>query len=109
MKIFIAEERNGQRQPEHGIERDLIRIGREKASCQIIFDHPAWAMVSRSHAELRAEGGRYVLEDLKSSHGTYLDGQRITRPTEVRAGSLMQFGTGGPALRVIRIEQTPAP
>ena len=108
MKIFIAEERGGQLQPEHGIERAVIRIGRDKAECQMIFDHPAWSMVSRRHAELRSENGRCVLEDLGSSHGTYVDGRRITQPTEVRAGSLMQFGTGGPAIRLVRIEQSPA-
>ncbi|HYY94119.1 MAG TPA: FHA domain-containing protein, partial [Pyrinomonadaceae bacterium] len=84
MKIFIAEERGGQLQPEHGIERAVIRIGRDKAECQMIFDHPAWSMVSRRHAELRSENGRCVLEDLGSSHGTYVDGRRITQPTEVR-------------------------
>src|ERR1043165_9241665 len=108
MKIFIAEERGGQLQPEHGIERAVIRIGRDKAECQMIFDHPAWSMVSRRHAELRSENGRCVLEDLGSSHGTYVDGPPITQPTEVRAGSLMQFGTGGPATRLVRIEQSPA-
>ncbi len=108
MKIFIAEERGGQLQPEHGIERAVIRIGRDKAECQMIFDHPAWSMVSRRHAELRSENGRCVLEDLGSSHGTYVDGRRITQPTEVRAGSLMQFGTNGPAIRLVRIEQPPA-
>ncbi|MDQ5836209.1 MAG: FHA domain-containing protein, partial [Acidobacteriota bacterium] len=108
MKIFIAEERGGQLQPEHGIERAVIRIGRDKAECQMIFDHPAWSMVSRRHAELRSENGRCVLEDLGSSHGTYVDGRRITQPTEVRAGSLMQFGTGGPAIRLVRVEQSPA-
>ncbi|HEX3560502.1 MAG TPA: FHA domain-containing protein [Pyrinomonadaceae bacterium] len=109
MKIFIAEERNGQLQSEHGIERAVIKVGRDKAECQIIFDHPAWSMVSRRHAELRLENGRCMLEDLGSSHGTYVEGRRITQPTEVRAGSRMQFGTSGPILLLVRIEQSSAP
>ena len=32
-------------------------------------------MVSRKHAELRWEGGRWYLYDLNSSYGTYYNGQ----------------------------------
>ena len=35
--------------------------------------------VSRRHAEVRAEDGEYVLYDLQSSNGTYVNEERITR------------------------------
>jgi ABC transport system ATP-binding/permease protein len=104
MKIFLAEERGGQEQSAHGFDRPLIRIGRDKKECQVIFDDTKWPMVSRKHAELRLENSRYLLVDLQSSQGTYLDGQRITQPTEVRPGARLQFGANGPIVRIARIE-----
>jgi pSer/pThr/pTyr-binding forkhead associated (FHA) protein len=80
MKIFLAEERDGQQLGEAGIERSLIRIGRDRTECQIILDDTKWPTVSRKHAELREENGRYLLVDLQSSTGTYLDGVRISQP-----------------------------
>src|SRR3979409_2505669 len=35
--------------------------------------------VSRSHARILIESGRYVLEDTDSRHGTFVNGQRVTR------------------------------
>src|SRR5438128_12656078 len=107
MKIFLAEERAGQQQSEHGFERPVIKIGRDKKECQVIFDDAKWPMVSRKHAELRRENSRYLLVDLQSTLGTYVDGQRISKPTELHPGARLQFGTNGPILRVARIESEP--
>jgi ABC transport system ATP-binding/permease protein len=107
MKIFLAED--GQPQSAHGFDRPIIRIGRDKKECQVIFDDAKWPMVSRKHAELRRENSRYLLVDLQSTLGTYVDGRRITQPTEVRAGARLQFGEKGPIVCVARIEpQSPA-
>ncbi len=57
-------------------ERDL-RIGRG-AENEIHLEDPTKA-VSRFHAELRVEGGQYVLLDLNSQNGTWLAGQRVQR------------------------------
>jgi len=35
--------------------------------------------VSRHHARIRGDGGRYTLEDLKSTNGTYVNGQKVER------------------------------
>src|SRR5258708_22913838 len=64
-------------------------------------------MVSRKHAEFRLSEGRYLIADANSRFGTFVNGQRITDPVEVRVGSQVQLGTGGPILRVISIEQAP--
>jgi ABC-type multidrug transport system ATPase subunit/pSer/pThr/pTyr-binding forkhead associated (FHA) protein len=103
MKIYLAEETKGQLQPEREFDSTLVRVGRDGGDCQIVFDGNDWPMVSRKHAEFRLEGGRSLLIDLKSRFGTFLDGVQITQPAEVRAGSRVQFGPGGPVLRVVRI------
>ena len=60
-------------------------------------------MVSRRHAELRFTGGQWILSDLNSSYGTYLDGQKITAPKVVSIGNRLQFGLQGPIVRVVKI------
>lgn len=47
--------------------------------------------VSRSHAKLVPSGDGYVLEDLGSSNGTYVNGSKISAPTQLRRGDTVQF------------------
>src|SRR5215210_5706370 len=105
MKIVLSEESNGQQKPERSFERPVVKIGRDPAECQVVFNQTEWPMVSRRHAEIRLKDGRYLLVDTNSSFGTFLDGQRITEPMEIREGARAQFGAGGPIMRVVRIEQ----
>jgi ABC-type multidrug transport system ATPase subunit/pSer/pThr/pTyr-binding forkhead associated (FHA) protein len=78
-----------------------VRIGRDAVECQICFDSAQYPMVSRRHAELRFEGGQWLIQDLNSSFGTSMNGQKIMAPTAVAVGSSIQFGSGGPVLRVV--------
>ncbi len=105
MKIVLAQERNGQKGPERSFEQPTIKIGRDPAECLVVFDQTEWPMVSRRHAEIRMKDSRYLLVDTNSSFGTFLNGQRVTEPVEVNTGAAIQFGAGGPVMRVARIEQ----
>ena len=62
-------------------------IGRSSA-CQLVL---ADDTVSRRHAELHAEEGRWLLRDLGSSNGTWVNGRRVIE-AEVRPGDLVQLG-----------------
>ncbi|MGC4941578.1 FHA domain-containing protein [Kribbella sp. DT2] len=66
-----------------------IRIGRGPGATLRIAD----ASVSRRHAELRRVGEGWMIRDLNSMNGTHLNGSRITSPTAVRAGDIVQFGS----------------
>jgi hypothetical protein len=66
-----------------------IRIGRGPGATLRIAD----ASVSRRHAELRHVGNGWMVRDLNSMNGTHLNGSRITSPTAVRAGDILQFGS----------------
>lgn len=57
------------------LDRVPFQIGRQPESHLIIRD----SRVSRSHARIISENGRYVLEDLSSRHGTFVNGQRVAR------------------------------
>lgn len=64
-----------------------LLIGRSSA-CQIVLGDDT---VSRRHAELRFEDGRWLLRDLGSSNGTYVNGRYVTE-AEVRAGDVIHLG-----------------
>ncbi len=48
---------------------------------------------SRRHAEIRPANGAWILIDLNSSNGTYLNGQRIVTPSPLKHGDQIKVGT----------------
>ena len=64
-----------------------LLIGRGHA-CDLVLTHET---VSRRHAELLREGGRWMLRDLSSTNGTW-DGAWRVGETEIDAGSELRFG-----------------
>jgi len=59
------------------LSQAVINIGRRQDNQLIIDD----TRISRVHAQLRAIKGRYVIFDLESSGGTFVNGERIRRST----------------------------
>src|SRR5262245_21987159 len=108
MKLTLAEDRSGQLHGERTFDGEKVLDGRDPSVCNYFFSQEQWPMVSRKHAEFRLGEGRCIVADTKSSFGTFVNGQKITSPTEVAVGAHIQFGAGGPILRVISIEQSRA-
>jgi signal transduction histidine kinase len=48
--------------------------------------------VSRRHAQLRRDGGHYLISDLGSSNGTFLNGRRIEDEQPLASGDQVQIG-----------------
>jgi len=109
MKIVLVEEHGGGQLPEKSFSQETIRVGRDVNECQIVFDNALFPMVSRRHAELRRQNGQWVIYDLNSSYGTFLDGRKISVPEAVQIGSRLQFGSKGPIVRVVWFETVAAP
>ncbi|MCA1663269.1 MAG: FHA domain-containing protein, partial [Myxococcales bacterium] len=65
-----------------------ITIGKGAATLQI-GDDPA---LSTRHAELALRGGAFVVTDLGSTNGTFVNSQRIAQPTRLADGDLLRFG-----------------
>jgi ABC-type multidrug transport system ATPase subunit/pSer/pThr/pTyr-binding forkhead associated (FHA) protein len=78
--------------PEPGQKIELVEdemvIGRESAA-RIVIASPA---VSRRHAALRVVDGEVVLEDLGSSNGTFVNGQRVQGSVTLRPGDRIGLG-----------------
>ena len=49
--------------------------------------------VSRNHARLTISGGDYLLEDLGSQNGTFVNGTAVEKPASVRVGDRIQVGS----------------
>jgi adenylate cyclase len=49
--------------------------------------------VSRKHSQIDKEGGDFVLRDLGSSNGTFLNGKRIFGPSKLKDGDEVLIGT----------------
>lgn len=69
-------------------------IGRGE-DCNLIVED---GLMSRRHARFRLEGDVFTVEDLRSTNGVYVNGQRITQSAVLHPGDLVLVG--GSKLRV---------
>ena len=67
--------RGDTRLDERELARETVRIGRG-AQNDLVLEDPGKG-VSRNHAEIRFEGGRYTLVDLGSQNGIWVSGARV--------------------------------
>ncbi|MHC4064413.1 MAG: ATP-binding protein [Planctomycetota bacterium] len=72
----------------------IFRTPKEPAVLGRLSDHIPLTddSVSRRHAELRPDNGNWVLTDLASSNGTYLNGVRIDKPCPLKHGDQIKLG-----------------
>lgn len=70
------------------IDRFPIELGRGSVAGVRIDDR--W--LSRRHCELTSDGISAFVRDLGSSHGTYVNGQRVTTPMPLEEGDELQIG-----------------
>ncbi|BAJ63437.1 FHA domain-containing protein [Anaerolinea thermophila] len=65
-----------------------ISLGRDLTNDLVVSDPE----VSRHHARLYLQGNTYVLEDLGSTNGTFVNGIRLTGPYPLRPGESISLG-----------------
>ncbi|UCD74236.1 MAG: FHA domain-containing protein, partial [Phycisphaerales bacterium] len=65
--------------------------------------------VSRRHAELTPDGGRWFLRDLDSSNGTFVNGQPIDDRVELAAGDQIRCGSTLLVFTITPEEPKPSP
>ncbi|MCC6131002.1 MAG: FHA domain-containing protein [Acidobacteria bacterium] len=70
----------------HPIEGKLV-VGRE-AHCDVRLSD---LTISRRHARIEPCNGRYLLKDLDSGNGTFVDGRRIEEEV-LTGGEILRFG-----------------
>lgn len=73
---------------EFPLGRDEITIGRSSDSAIIIRDD----YTSTHHARIMLWNGRWMIQDLDSTNGTFLNGSRVTVPTPIPLGATVKVG-----------------
>lgn len=81
---------------------DAYIIGRSRR-CDLVVNH---VLVSRQHAKLERDGDRYVLVDIGSANGTFVNEQPLTAPHLLCHGDTIGLGEATPLLRFIDPEST---
>jgi pSer/pThr/pTyr-binding forkhead associated (FHA) protein len=71
-----------------GLRQGQLQIGRDGANDLVVTDE----QTSRFHARISQTPSAYVIEDLNSANGTYVNGQRISQPTHLNNGDMLKIG-----------------
>ncbi len=64
-----------------------LKIGKESDN-DVVVDHPT---MSRNHLVITRQGDRFLVEDLKSTNGTFIDGAQV-QVAYLRPGALLELG-----------------
>ena len=70
------------------LHQDVTTIGRTTGNDVLILD----GTVSRHHARLIFHHGKWSIEDAGSANGTWVNGQKVKRPRELRNGDQVRIG-----------------
>ncbi len=81
----LVDQNSGQVFP---LDLDTITLGRHVDNTIVLSD----SKVSRFHAEIMMQGGRWVIRDLGSANGTYVNGQRIGNVRVLQSGDVIGLG-----------------
>ncbi len=73
---------------EYILDKNEFIVGREQTADIIVSDPE----ISRRHARIFFQNGGYIIEDLGSTNGTFVNGQKISGPYLLRPGEVVNFG-----------------
>ncbi|HVK67133.1 MAG TPA: FHA domain-containing protein, partial [Polyangium sp.] len=84
--VIISEKGGAERR--EAFDRAEINVGRVQGNDLMLPK----GNVSKRHARLVLRDGRFIVSDLKSTNGTYVNGRKIGQPTIVREGDKIYIG-----------------
>src|SRR3954464_5328352 len=87
MFSIVISEKGGAERREH-YDRTEINVGRVQGNDLMLPK----GNVSKRHARLLYRDGRFIVTDLKSTNGTYVNGRKIAQATIVREGDKIYIG-----------------
>jgi hypothetical protein len=67
---------------------EVTNVGRDAMQCDVVVDEPS---VSRHHARVRLESGQWMMCDLTSTNGTFVNGEQIQEQA-LLDGDAVRFG-----------------
>ena len=99
--IIITEKGGSERR--EPFEKPEINVGRVQGNDLML----AKGNVSKRHARLLFRDGRFIVTDLKSTNGTYVNGRKIAQATIVREGDKIYIGDFVLRVEVSTAQSTP--
>ena len=84
--IIISEKGGAERRETY--DKNEINVGRVQGNDLMLPK----GNVSKHHARLLYRDGRFIVTDLKSTNGTYVNGRKISQATIVREGDKIYIG-----------------
>src|SRR5277367_5164105 len=84
--IIISEKGGAERR--EAFDKNEINVGRVQGNDLMLPK----GNVSKHHARLLYRDGRFIVTDLKSTNGTYVNGRKISQATIVREGDKIYIG-----------------
>jgi hypothetical protein len=79
------------------VGNDFATIGRDPAA-DVRFDPEQDIEVSIRHAAVFKQGGGFLIRDLGSTNGTFLNGVRVRGDRPLEVGDVIQLGPSGPKI-----------
>ena len=105
-EIATLQAKNGKAFP---VVEELTVLGRNSSSKKIqndidLSNLDEKKIVSRRHAKIQRADNEFILYDLESRNGTYVNGKRMSpkQPHTLTSGDVLEFGSGGVKLTFIR-------
>jgi len=93
------------RGPESGrtypLDEPVLTLGRDPRN-DVVVDHP---QVSRRHARIIRQSNAWVIEDMDSTNGTFVNGTRVTEPRALTQGDTIELSE---AVALMVRKQVPA-
>lgn len=84
------------------LDKRTLTLGRDPRN-EIVIDHP---QVSRRHARLTRQNNAWVIEDMDSTNGTFVNGTRLTEPRALTEGDTIELSE---AVILTYRKEVPAP
>ena len=88
------------------VRGDRARLGRS-SECTIVFSGEDAGVVSSLHVEIRYGAAGWLLTDLGSLNGTFLNGRRVTGAALLKAGDVIGLSETGPRIAVAALAERP--
>lgn len=101
--VIISEKGGAERR--ESFDRTEINVGRVQGNDLMLPK----GNVSKRHARLLYRDGRFIVTDLKSTNGTYVNGRKIAQATIVREGDKIYIGDFVLRVEMIAASGTPKP
>jgi pilus assembly protein CpaF len=88
MAILLIKDQRYGKSFDYKLQKDLTSIGKKETN-DLVFDRQS---ISREHCQIVHINGGFLIRDLESRNGTYVNGQRISQELALTSGTVIQLG-----------------